>query len=162
MFMFKVKKVLFVCQGNICQSPIAEVVFKDIVSKRGFSEEFEIDSAAIGSYHVGSEIDSRAQNTLKKHNLYAKKSKKAKQIKDEDFNHYDYIFGMDDENVKALKLKAPKGSSAKIIALGAFHPEHDRIIRDPYYEDDDLFEKCYDQCVKCCSEFLSALKDKDD
>lgn len=93
--------------------------------------EWEIDSAAIGSWHVGRNPDGRAVATMKKHNLAY--SNKARQIKTPDFKKYDYIFGMDDENIEDLERLNPKDGTAKILLLGEFDPEGDRIIRDPYY-----------------------------
>ncbi|XP_037028445.1 low molecular weight phosphotyrosine protein phosphatase 1-like isoform X1 [Bradysia coprophila] len=158
--MSETKKVLFVCLGNICRSPIAEAVFVDVVSKQGHTANFEIDSAAIGSWHVGRRPEHRAQSTMKKHGLAY--SNTARQIKKEDFNHYDYIFGMDDENIGDLNSRSPTGSTAKILLLGDFDPEGERIIRDPYYDDGSAgFEKCYEQCVRCCSAFLTKVLAKE-
>lgn len=117
--------------GNICRSPIAEAVFIDEVKKAGEQSNWEIDSAAIGAWHVGRDPDHRALATMKKHNLAY--SNKARQIKAADFKKYDYIFGMDDENIEDLKERCPKDGTAKILLLGDFDPEGDRIIRDPYY-----------------------------
>lgn len=117
--------------GNICRSPIAEAVFIDEVKKANLESDWEIDSAAIGSWHVGRNPDSRALATMKKHNLAY--SNKARQIKTPDFKKFDYIFGMDDENIDDLKGLMPKDGTAKILLLGDFDPEGDRIIRDPYY-----------------------------
>lgn len=117
--------------GNICRSPIAEAVFVDRIGKAGVTEDWEVDSAAIGSWHVGRNPDSRAMSIMSKYNLPY--HNKARQIKKEDFRHYDFIFGMDDENISDLKGLAPKDATAKILLLGDYDPENDRIIRDPYY-----------------------------
>lgn len=117
--------------GNICRSPLAEAVFIDEVKKAGEQSNWEIDSAAIGSWHIGREPDHRALATMKKHNLAY--NNRARQIKSIDFTNYDYIFGMDDENIDDLNGLCPKDGTAKILLLGDFDPEGDRIIRDPYY-----------------------------
>lgn len=122
---------LKILPGNICRSPIAEAVFIDTVKKAGQAAKWEIDSAAIGSWHVGRSPDSRALGVMSKYNLAY--SNKARQIKNADFKHYDYIFGMDDENINDLRDLAPNGATAKILLLGDFDPLNDRIIRDPYY-----------------------------
>ncbi|XP_050669613.1 low molecular weight phosphotyrosine protein phosphatase-like, partial [Leptidea sinapis] len=102
------KKVLFICLGNICRSPIAEGVFRKVV------------------------------NDLNKGNLITR----------DDFNYYDYIFGMDEENKKSLNSKAAKGSKAKLLLFGNFDPEGDRIIRDPYYDSDSAgFEQVFSKPV---------------
>ncbi|XP_031634633.1 low molecular weight phosphotyrosine protein phosphatase 1-like [Contarinia nasturtii] len=150
------KKALFICLGNICRSPIAEAVFIDEVKKSNQESNWEIDSAAIGSWHVGKDPDRRALATMKKHNLAY--NNKARQIQKDDFKHYDYIFGMDEQNIADLKSRCPKDGTAKILMLGDFDPEGDRIIRDPYYDDgSEGFEKCYVQSVRCCKAFLEQV-----
>ncbi|OWR53482.1 acid phosphatase isoenzyme [Danaus plexippus plexippus] len=145
------KKALFICLGNICRSPIAEGVFRKIAD-----DTWEIDSAAIGGWHVGNPPDWRALDTMKKHDVPYNNC--ARQISTKDFNEYDFIFGMDEENMRDLNRKAPKGSKAKLFLFGDFDPEGDRIIRDPYYDSDSKgFEKCYEQCVRCSHGFLEQL-----
>lgn len=101
------------------------------MKKAGEEAKWEIDSAAIGAWHVGRSPDNRALATMEKHNLPYKN--KARQIKGADFKKYDYIFGMDEDNIDDLKGLCPKDGTAKILMLGDFDPEGDRIIRDPYY-----------------------------
>lgn len=122
--------LLFI-SGNICRSPIAEAVFIDELGKAGVQDKWEVDSAAIGSWHVGRNPDSRAMGIMSKYNLAY--TNKARQIRKEDFKHYDYIFGMDDENISDLNDLAPRDAKAKILLLGDFDPQGVRIIRDPYY-----------------------------
>ncbi|XP_017776790.1 PREDICTED: low molecular weight phosphotyrosine protein phosphatase-like [Nicrophorus vespilloides] len=150
-----VKKVLFVCLGNICRSPIAEAVFLHLIKQRGVSEQWEVDSAALGGWHVGSLPDRRARQTLAKHSVDYDNT--ARQIHPNDFVEYDYIFGMDLNNISALNSEAKdvKNSKAKILLLGDSDPQGERIIRDPYYDDDSKgFEQCYQQCMRCCNAFL--------
>ncbi|KAK2713517.1 low molecular weight phosphotyrosine protein phosphatase 1-like [Artemia franciscana] len=147
------KKVLFICLGNICRSPIAEAVFGHLVKEKGLDQKWEVDSAAIGDWHVGNRPDKRALKALGSYNLST--NHRARQIKTEDFNNFDYIFGMDEENIEDLETLAPQSPKAKLLLLGEFDPEGDRIIRDPYYDRDDKgFEKCYQQCIRCCSAFI--------
>jgi low molecular weight phosphotyrosine protein phosphatase len=142
--------------GNICRSPIAEAVFLKTINERSVGEQWEVDSAAIGPWHVGKSPDRRAQETMRKHDLPY--HNKARQIRTNDFGHYDFIFGMDDENISDLKSEAPKNCHAKILLLGDYDPQGERIIRDPYYDrGSDGFEKCYEQCVRCCAGFLDRL-----
>lgn len=94
-------------------------------------DQWNVDSAAIGSWHVGRSPDHRATSTMQKHNLPY--NNKARQITKDDFNKYDYIFGMDNENISDLKDLAPSMSKAKILLLGEFDSEGEKIIRDPYY-----------------------------
>ncbi|CAH1131824.1 unnamed protein product [Ceutorhynchus assimilis] len=152
-----VKAALFVCLGNICRSPIADAVFLKIVTERGIADQWKVDSAAIGGWHSGSSPDSRATKTLTNHGIPY--DGRARQIEDEDFLEFDYIFGMDDKNISNLKGQQPPESRAKILLLGDFDPEGDKIIRDPYYDSgSEGFEKCYQQCVRSCNGFLDQLE----
>ncbi|XP_063824221.1 low molecular weight phosphotyrosine protein phosphatase 1-like isoform X1 [Ostrinia nubilalis] len=155
------KKALFICLGNICRSPIAEGVFQKTVNDMNIGDYWEIDSAAIGSWHVGNPPDWRALDTMKKHRVpYNNTARQVMEvIVTEDFNHYDFIFGMDDQNMKDLNKRAPKGSRAKLLLFGEFDSQGERIIRDPYYDSDAKgFEKCYEQSVRCAKGFLEYLQ----
>ncbi|ENN75093.1 hypothetical protein HUJ04_001231 [Dendroctonus ponderosae] len=150
------KGALFVCLGNICRSPIADAVFSHLVKERGLADKWKVDSAAIGGWHAGNPPDSRASRTLLNHNVPY--NGRARQIEESDFFDFDYIFGMDNNNISNLKGQQPEGSKAKILLLGDFDPEGDRIIRDPYYDSGSQgFEKCYQQCVRSCNGFLDRV-----
>lgn len=147
------KTALFICLGNICRSPIAEAVFLHLLEEQGKLDEWEVDSAAIGSWHVGGTPDRRAKKILKNHGIDY--SHKARQITKDDFRKFDFIFGMDESNMQDLNKQKPTGSKAQLLLLGSCDPQGERIIRDPYYDDDDAgFEKCYQQCVRSCRGFL--------
>ncbi|CAO1425659.1 unnamed protein product [Diamesa serratosioi] len=151
------KSVLFVCLGNICRSPIAEAVFTSIVARENLTEKYRIDSAAVGAWHVGKTPDPRAIETMKKHDLPY--NSKARQIKPDDFKKFDYIFGMDVDNMEDLVSLKPKDGTAKLLMLGEFDPQGDKIIRDPYYDkNSEGFEKCFVQCTRCCDAFLKKVQ----
>lgn len=150
------KSVLFICLGNICRSPIAEAVFAKLVKDAGKQNEWNIDSGAIGDWHVGKGPDRRAISVLTKHSIST--SHKARQIKSKDFSEFDYIFGMDEDNMDDLKSMVPTNSKAKIELLGTYDPQGELIIRDPYYDSgEEGFEKCYQQCMRCCAAFLERM-----
>lgn len=148
------KNVLMVCLGNICRSPIAEAVFNHVAKSKSLDTIWKCNSAAIGPWHVGGTMDSRAARTLAKHGLPHEKHV-VKQIKKEDFNTHDFIFGMDGENMRDLKRKAPSNSKAKVELLASYDPEGAELIRDPYYDsNDDGFEECYQTALRACIAFL--------
>ncbi|XP_014251564.1 low molecular weight phosphotyrosine protein phosphatase-like [Cimex lectularius] len=147
------KSVLFICLGNICRSPLAEAVFLHLIKERGLEDEWDVDSAALGPWHVGNGPDSRTMKVLKENNIPYSHS--ARQIEKADFNKYDYIFGMDHDNMSELNRLAPKNSTAKLELLGSYDPNGELIIKDPYYKSGDSgFYKCYDQCLRSCTAFL--------
>ncbi|XP_039965377.1 low molecular weight phosphotyrosine protein phosphatase 1-like [Bactrocera neohumeralis] len=149
-----VKKILMICLGNICRSPIAEGVMIETIENAGVSADWKVDSAAIGGWHVGNSPDHRALKIMQNHNINYKN--KARQIKKDDFLQFDYIFGMDEENMCDLRRLAPTNAKAKLLLLGDFGlQKSDRIIEDPYYQRGDAgFEKAYQQCVVACAAFL--------
>lgn len=142
-----------ICLGNICRSPIAEVVMVDALDKAKV-EDVVVDSAALGSWHVGNRADPRALSTLQHHGL--KSTHTVRQITKQDFNDFDYIFGMDEENMSELRRLAPKGSKAELLMLGDFGlKKENRIIEDPYYQRGaEGFETAYQQCVVACTAFV--------
>lgn len=151
----KKKKVLMVCLGNICRSPIAEAVFENEVNKRGLQDQWEVKSAGIIGYHIGKKPDIRARSTLEANGI-TNYSHKARQFKQDDFNEYDWIFGMDHENIKDLNDQKPENCRAKVELLGSYNPSKDIIIRDPYYASNSVgFQKVYDQCLASVTAFLN-------
>ncbi|XP_065362161.1 low molecular weight phosphotyrosine protein phosphatase 2-like [Calliphora vicina] len=152
------KKILMVCMGNICRSPIAEAVMaKAIQQSNVAAEDWFVDSAALVGYHSGSLPDERALSVLESHGITY--NKEARVIKQEDFKEFDYIFGMDSGNVAELKKISPLGTKAKILLLGEFGlNEDDKIIHDPYYFIGEApFEIVYQQCKLACEAFLQTL-----
>ncbi|XP_033751503.1 low molecular weight phosphotyrosine protein phosphatase-like isoform X1 [Pecten maximus] len=152
------KSVLFICLGNICRSPITEAVFLDIIKKKGQRDQWNVDSAAIGDWHVGGPPDKRTMKTLKKKGI-ENYQHVVRQINVEDFYNFDVIFGMDKQNIKDLKDIQPKGSKAVLEMLGTYDPECKLIIEDPYYgsriED---FEEVFDHVVRCCEAYLKRIQ----
>uniref|UniRef100_A0A1A9V8W0 Low molecular weight phosphotyrosine protein phosphatase n=1 Tax=Glossina austeni TaxID=7395 RepID=A0A1A9V8W0_GLOAU len=154
------KKILMVCLGNTCRSPIAEAVMLEVVKNAGLSEDWHVDSAAIADWNINCAPEPRALSTMAKHGLSY--SNQGRQIQEVDFQEFDYIFGMDESNIKHLQRLAPKNCKAEILLLGDFGlPKNERIIIDPYFDYDDAgFEKAYQQSKIACEAFLKYVLSK--
>ena len=147
------KRILFVCLGNICRSPMAEMVFKYIVQKNELEDKFYIDSAATCRETTGYEIYYETQNILNKYNIpYT--NHKARQLKKEDYDNFDYIIGMDEMNLKNIKRIVGQDTENKIYKLLDF-TESTREIDDPYYTRD--FEKTYEEVTEGCEALLKRI-----
>ncbi|OQV15347.1 putative Low molecular weight phosphotyrosine protein phosphatase [Hypsibius exemplaris] len=152
------RSVLFICLGNICRSPIAEAVFRQVVKEKEqeLYDKWVIDSAATADYHVGEPPDNRAESCLRRHGISS--GHIVRQVVPEDFEKFNYILGMDHENLKNLKRFAPKKTACKMELLGQWDPEHELIIEDPYYGGQAGFDTVYEQCVRSCRAFLEAVE----
>ena len=151
-------KVLFVCLGNICRSPMAQFVFKQMVEERGLSEQFEIDSAGTESYHVGELPDRRAMQCARSRG-YDLSAHKARQVRSSDFEYYDWILAMDWDNIAELKRMAPDGYKEKATLLMRFSSSYDvAVVPDPYYGGPGDFENTVARAYAACTGLLRQLK----
>ncbi len=154
------KKILFVCMGNICRSPSAEAVFKGMALKEGVIGKFEIDSAGTGAWHAGEPADKRMQKHATKRG-YDLTSIARKFDTETDFDRFDLIVAMDDENVQSLKSMARNESDLeKIHKMTDFRKEwnYDEVP-DPYYGGDEGFELVLDLLEDACEGLLEKMKE---
>lgn len=129
-------KVVFVCLGNICRSPMAEGFFRKEVWEANLADQFEIDSAATGTWNLGNPPHRGTQKVLEKHQIDFSHMR-ARKISLADFETADYIIGMDESNVEDIYALGGTNSSALIYKLMDFVPNCDRSsIPDPYYTGD--------------------------
>lgn len=151
-------KVLFVCLGNICRSPLAENVFRQLVGEAGLSGDFEIDSAGTGSWHVGEPPDARAAMVAREHGVELQG--RARQVTPGDLAHFDHVIAMDRENLRALERMARgDGATARIQLLRAHDPSAEGDdVPDPYYGGASGFESVFEIVTRSCRGLLAKLR----
>jgi protein-tyrosine phosphatase len=137
-------RILFVCMGNICRSPSAEGVFRRILLERAPQLEIHIDSAGTHDYHVGAAPDSRALEAARRRGIDISQLR-ARQIAAEDFERFDLILAMDEDNLRELRRRADRAYHARIRLLMEFAPNASRrAVPDPYYGGEQGFEEVLD------------------
>lgn len=146
-------KVLFVCHGNICRSPMAEFVFRDFVKKREFENDFFIDSAATSSEELGNDMHIGTKKKLSEEKIpYT--GHIARKITLADYEKYDYIIGMDENNIRNMIRIFGSDKDSKIYKLLDFSG-NSRDIADPWYTGN--FDQTYDDVVNGCNGFFEYL-----
>ncbi len=138
--------VLFVCLGNICRSPAAEAIFLNLINDKGIGNQFIVDSAGTGSWHVGKKADSRMRFAAKQRNINI--TSNARQIKKDDFSKFKYIVVMDNSNfnnVIDLKNRLKGSDFAKILKIQDFSSTFiEKEVPDPYFGGDSGFDHVLD------------------
>jgi protein-tyrosine phosphatase len=135
--------VLFVCMGNICRSPTAEGVFRFHVESAGLAGHIEIDSAGTHAYHVGEPADQRARAAAEKRGM-SLEGIRARRVNSDDFERFDYILAMDEDNLARLLDEAPQEHHHKLRLFLDFAATGEREVPDPYYGGAAGFERVLD------------------
>ena len=146
-------KICFVCLGNICRSPMAEFIMKDLINDKEMSDKFLVESKATSNEEIGNSIYPLAKEKLVENNIKFDVNKKASQLTNEDYDRYDYIIGMEDSNVTSIK-KIVNDVDNKVYRLLDFSKDP-RDISDPWYTRD--FETAYRDIAEGCNSLLEFI-----
>jgi protein-tyrosine phosphatase len=155
-------KILFVCLGNICRSPMAEGVFNKIIKDRNLQHKFFVDSAGTSGYHIGELADPRMRKTANAYRIAL--THKARKLIQEDLDNFDYIVAMDrsnKENIGKLILSPGSVHHQKVIMMRDFDPEPgDGQVPDPYFGGEQGFEEVYQMLLRSGEGLLGHLISK--
>ncbi len=152
--------VLFVCMGNICRSPTAHGVFRDLVRREALEERIVVDSAGTHAYHVGESPDRRARDTASKRGIDLA-DLRARQAVAEDFEIFDYVLAMDRDNYRILSGLCPAQHRGKLHLFLDFAPDLGvREVPDPYYGGGRGFEQVFDMVEAAAQGLLAELRAK--
>lgn len=147
-------RVLFVCLGNICRSPMAEGLF--IHKTKMLKEKFYIDSAGTSGYHVGAKADARMRKTAETKGVEL--PSRSRQLVIKDLEDFDYVVAMDKQNYQDILTLKTKHSTAKVVLIRDFDPTpDDGNVPDPYYGGTEGFEKVFEILDRSCDSFLEHI-----
>ncbi len=154
-------RVLFVCMGNICRSPMAEGVFRHLVAQAGLADRFEIDSAGIGAWHEGEPPDERATAAAAERGITLTGA--ARQILPADLREFDYVMAMDEDNLTALRrLQRRAAPEAELHLFREFdaqaRPGEPLEVPDPYYGGPRGFDLVYDMVDQAARGLLAHIR----
>ncbi|MBD2704780.1 low molecular weight phosphotyrosine protein phosphatase [Spirosoma sp. BT702] len=153
--------VLFVCLGNICRSPVAEGVFRQLIAEAGLEKQIQCDSAGTSSYHIGQLPDHRTRANALEHGLTL--THRARRVTGDDLAQFDYFVAMDEQNLEAIEKLNYRSTGLytndTIFLLREFDPDisDQPDVPDPYYEGPDVFEEVYQISLRCCRQLLTYL-----
>jgi protein-tyrosine phosphatase len=151
-------RVLFVCMGNICRSPLAQGVFEDVLRREGLEGEVSVDSAGTGAWHVGSPPDERALSAASLRGVDIS-SQRARRIDPEDCRNFDYVLTMDEENYRAVAGLC-RGSAVVRPFLDFATDSPETAVPDPYYGGPDGFEHVLDLVEEASEGLLEDIRER--
>lgn len=146
-------RVLFICHGNICRSAMAEIMFNNLIKERGLESGFFVDSAATSREEIGNTMYPPAVAELRKHGM-SPNGHRARQITVDDYDKFDYLLGMDGENLRNMRRVWPDDPEGK-ISLIMDYSDNPRSVADPWYTGN--FKATYDDLVEGLNGFLEEI-----
>ncbi len=152
-------KILFVCMGNICRSPTAEGVFRELAERAGLGRTIEIDSAGTHGYHIGAPPDPRAQKAAARRG-YDLSRLRARRVKDADFLRFDHILAMDGDNLASLRQACPPEERLRLGLLLDHGRSGERDVPDPYYGGPEGFEHVLDLIEDAAAGLIDMLRQR--
>jgi len=151
-------RVLFVCLGNICRSPTAEGVLRDLAAREAPQLRLDVDSAGTADYHIGAPPDPRTQSAARARGIDLS-GLRARQIEGRDFERFDYILAMDEDNLVQLERLRPRDAHAQLQLFMSYAPQlGQREVPDPYYGGPQDFEAVLDLTSAAARGFIAALE----
>lgn len=147
-------KILFICHGNICRSPMAEFVMKDLVKKAGLESQFHIESAATSTEEIGNQVYPPARRKLAEHGIDCN-GKTARQLTSADYDRFDLLVGMDRANLRNM-YRICGGDRHNKLRLLMDYTDHPKDVADPWYTDD--FETTWRDISAGCKGLLEQLR----
>ena len=148
-------KLLFVCHGNICRSPMAEFIFKALANAYGMAEHFYVESAAVSTEEIGCGIYPPARRCLTQHGVPFDNAKTARQVTRQDYAKFDRIICMDSSNLRQIRRIIPDDPEGKIHLMMSYTGSG-RDVADPWYTGD--FETTFQDILNACQAMLSQLQ----
>ena len=149
------KRLLFVCTGNICRSPLAEAIFRHQAEQAGRGSDFEVDSAGTHGYHEGEPADPRARRVGAARGVAV--TSIAREVRDSDFKRFDLILALDRGHLRDLQRRCPAPLRDKIRLMRDFGDPPGGDVPDPYYSGEEAFEEVFDLLDGCCRGLLAEL-----